>query len=102
MTAIIQLLRSRTVLFALLLAVLSVVQGYVGLAISVIVTILCIVTFGRSRPGEAISAAAWDLERGGKWQGKLLVPVIDLIFRPWMTEHCRKSWVWQRHLYKKE
>ena len=38
----------------------------------------------------------------GKWarQGKLLVPVIDLIFRPWMTEHCRKSWVWQRHLYE--
>jgi len=31
MTTIIQLLKSRTVLFALLLAVLSVVQGYVGL-----------------------------------------------------------------------
>ena len=52
-----QLLRSRTVLFALLLAVLSVLQGYVGLlplspieqmyvgiAISVIVTVLRIVT----------------------------------------------------------
>jgi len=53
----IQLLKSRTVMFALLLAVLSVLQGYVGLlpltqiqqmyvgiAISVIVTILRIVT----------------------------------------------------------
>jgi len=57
MTAILQLLRSRTVLFAILLAVLSVLQGYVGLlplspieqmyvgiAISVIVTALRIVT----------------------------------------------------------
>lgn len=57
MTTIIQLLKSRTVLFAILLAVLSVVQGYVGLlpltpvqqmyagiAISVIVTLLRIVT----------------------------------------------------------
>jgi hypothetical protein len=54
---ILQLLKSRTVLFALLLAVLSVLQGYVGLlplspveqmyvriAISVIVTVLRIVT----------------------------------------------------------
>lgn len=52
-----QLLKSRTVLFAILLAVLSVVQGYIGLlpltpieqmligiAISVIVTVLRIVT----------------------------------------------------------
>jgi hypothetical protein len=30
----------------------------------------------------------------------LLVPVIDFFFQPWMTEHCRKSWVWQRHLYE--
>ncbi len=57
MTTIIQLLKSRTVLFALLLAVLSVLQGYVGLlpltpiqqmyvglSIGVIVTILRIIT----------------------------------------------------------
>jgi len=57
MTTIIQLLKSRTVLFAILLAVLSVVQGYIGLlplsaiqqmyvgiAIGVIVTVLRIVT----------------------------------------------------------
>lgn len=31
MTTILQLLKSRTVIFALLLAVLSVLQGYVGL-----------------------------------------------------------------------
>ena len=57
MTTITQLLKSRTVLFALLLAVLSILQGYVGLlplppiqqmyvglAISVIVTVLRLVT----------------------------------------------------------
>ena len=57
MTTILQLLKSRTVLFALLLAALSVLQGYVGLlplppvqqmyvglAISVIVTVLRLVT----------------------------------------------------------
>ena len=54
---LLQLLKSRTVLFALLLAVLSIVQGYVGLlplsqvgqmfvgiGISVVVTLLRIVT----------------------------------------------------------
>lgn len=57
MTTIIQLLRSRTVLFAILLAVLSILQGYVGLlpltqvgqmvvgiVIAVIVTLLRIIT----------------------------------------------------------
>jgi len=57
MTTALQLLKSRTVLFALLLAVLSVLQGYfgvlpippieqmyVGIAISVVVTVLRIVT----------------------------------------------------------
>jgi len=54
---LLQLLKSRTVLFALLLAVLSIVQGYVGLlplsqvlqmfvgiGISVVITLLRIVT----------------------------------------------------------
>lgn len=57
MTTLIQFIKSRTILFALVLAVLSVLQGYVGLlpltpvqqmyvgiAISVIVTVLRIVT----------------------------------------------------------
>ena len=57
MQTLIQLLKSKTVLFALFLAVLSVLQGYVnllplspkdqmyvGIAISVVVTLLRIVT----------------------------------------------------------
>jgi len=59
MTLLTQLLKSRTVLFAILLAVLSVLQGYVGLlplspveqmyvgiAISVAITLLRIITTG--------------------------------------------------------
>ena len=57
MQTLIQLLKSRTVLFALFLAVLSILQGYVnllpltpvdqmfvGIAISIVVTLLRIVT----------------------------------------------------------
>jgi hypothetical protein len=57
MQTLIQLLKSRTVLFALFLAVLSILQGYVnllplspvdqmfvGIAISVVITLLRIVT----------------------------------------------------------
>lgn len=57
MNTLIQLLKSRTVLFAILLAVLSVLQGYIGLlplpplhqmyiglVISVIITVLRIIT----------------------------------------------------------
>ena len=63
------------------------------------VQVLRIVTLGKSRPGETISAAAWSLYCDGKWQGKLLVPVIDFLFTPWMADHCRKAWLWQKHLY---
>jgi len=64
------------------------------------VQVLRIATFGRSKPGETISAAAWDLYLAGKWQGKVFVPIIDFLFRPWTTEHCRKAWVWQANLYQ--
>lgn len=63
------------------------------------IKVLWLVTFGRSRPGETISAAAWSLYQDGKWQGKVLVPVIDLMFKPWMDDHCRKAYFWQKHLY---
>jgi len=62
--------------------------------------VLRVATFGKSKPGETISAAAWDLYLAGKWQGKVFVPIIDLLFRPWMREHCRKTWVWQATLYQ--
>lgn len=64
--------------------------------------ILRVVTLGNSRPGETISAAAWSLEGDGKWQGRLLRPLIDFIFRPVQRDHCAQAWLWQKHLYSKE
>lgn len=65
------------------------------------VQVLRIVTLGKSRPGETISAAAWSLEMDGKWQGKyLLRPLIDLIFWPVQKHHCEQAWFWQKDLYK--
>ena len=63
------------------------------------IKVLWVVTFGRARPGETISAAAWSLYRDAKWQGKLLVPLINALF--WVAEkdHCHKAWLWQKHLY---
>jgi len=66
------------------------------------VQILRIVTFGRSRPGETISAAAWSLEVDGKWQGRLLRPLIDGLFYFVQKDHCAKAYQWQKYLYVKE
>jgi hypothetical protein len=64
------------------------------------IKILWAVTWGRSKPGETISSAAWSLRRDHKWQGNLLVPIIDFLFRRWEHSHCMKSWIKQKHLYK--
>lgn len=66
------------------------------------VQVLRLVTFGRSLPGETISAAAWSLKCDGKWQGRLFVPLIDSLFYFVQKDHCAQAWQWQRHLYKKE
>lgn len=63
------------------------------------VWIFRVITFGRARPGETMSAAAWHLERRGKWQGKLTRPLIDFLFRWMEKDHCRKAWQWQAHIY---
>lgn len=64
------------------------------------VQVFWLITFGQSRKGETISAASWSLHLDGKWQGRVFVPIIDLLFRPWGRDHCRKAYVWQIHLYK--
>ena len=66
------------------------------------VKVLWVVTFGRCKLGENISAAAWSLELDGKWQGRLLRPLIDGLFYFVQKDHCAQAWQWQRHLYKKE
>ena len=64
------------------------------------VAIFYLLTLGGAKPGETISSAAWSLHLANKWQGCIFVPFIDLLFRPWGKDHCRKSYIWQIHLYK--
>ena len=94
-----------TVVYLLMLLLAGLIQGNLGLRVFVLAVALdaflfAVACLGNVKHGECASSAAWDLHRAGKWQGKLLVPVIDFFFRPWMTEHCRKSWTWQKHLYE--
>ena len=50
-------------------------------------------TLGKGYPDETISAAAWRMERQGKLAGRLLRPIIDLLFLPLEKDHCYKSWL---------
>ena len=50
-----------------------------------------LLTFGHGSPDETLSAASWRWERAGKWQGRLLRPLIDFIFLPVERDHCRQS-----------
>ncbi|WP_114649088.1 pseudouridine synthase [Pseudothauera hydrothermalis] len=50
-----------------------------------------LLTLGDGHPDETISAAAWRLESQGKLAGRLLRPLIDLLFLPIERDHCRKS-----------
>ena len=66
-----------------------------------------VLTLGKGHPDETISAAAWRMERQGKIAGRVLRPLIDLLFLPLEREHCRLSFeseaqgaqlpAWYRH-----
>ena len=47
-----------------------------------------LVTLGKGSPDETISAAAWRLEQEGKLAGRILRPLIDLLFLPIERDHC--------------
>ena len=50
-----------------------------------------IITLGKGKPDETISAAAWRMEQEGKLAGRILRPLIDALFHPLERDHCRKS-----------
>ena len=50
-----------------------------------------VLTLGKGHPDETISAAAWRMEQQGKIAGRVLRPLIDLLFRPLERDHCRLS-----------
>ena len=50
-----------------------------------------IVTLGKGSPDETISAAMWRMEQQGKFAGRILRPLIDMLFLPIEHDHCRLS-----------
>jgi hypothetical protein len=60
-----------------------------------------LITLGRAKQGETISAAAWNMHLSSRWQGKLFVPLIDFLFIPWGPNHCRDAYMWQLDIYQK-
>ena len=52
-----------------------------------------VLTLGAGHPDETISAAAWRMEQQGKIAGRVLRPLVDLLFRPIEKDHCRKAWL---------
>lgn len=54
-------------------------------------------TLGRGHPDETISAAAWRMEQQGKLAGRILRPLIDLLFRPIEKDHCYLSWLSEKN-----
>jgi hypothetical protein len=64
------------------------------------VKLLWLGSLGRYAKGETISALAWDMKLRGRWQGRVFVPVIDWLFRPWQVNHCQNSFLWQAEIFK--
>ena len=56
-----------------------------------------IITLGKGYPDETISAAAWRMEQQGKIAGRILRPLIDLLFRPIEKDHCYLSWLSEKN-----
>lgn len=57
--------------------------------------LFCLVTLGHSRPDETASAWAWRAEQAGKWQGRFVRPLIDLLFF-FDPAHCWASFESER------
>ena len=47
--------------------------------------LFCVMTLGKSMPDETASAAAWRMEREGRWTGRVFRPLIDALF--WFDPH---------------
>lgn len=56
-----------------------------------------VLTLGNGSPDETISAAAWRMEQQGKIAGRVLRPLIDLLFRPIEKDHCYAAWLSEVH-----
>ena len=60
--------------------------------------LFAVVMLGNIKQGECASSAAWNMLLQNRWQGKLMVPIINALFF-FDKDHCKKSWEWQKELY---
>ncbi|MFN3983731.1 MAG: hypothetical protein ACK4SA_25460 [Caldilinea sp.] len=68
-------------------------QRLLNLLIALDQLLWVLLTLGKGRPDETISAAAWRMEQQGKLAGKVLRPLVDLLSRPIEKDHCYKAWL---------
>lgn len=66
-----------------------------NLLIAIDQTLFCLITLGHSDPDETMSAAAWRMERDGKFFA-FMRPTIDWLFSRIEADHCRTSYEKER------
>jgi hypothetical protein len=66
-------------------------QRLLNLLVAVDQLLWVTLTFGEGMPDETISAASYRMEREGRPSGKLLRPLLDVLFSPFERDHCRLS-----------
>ena len=71
-------------------------QRILNILIAIDQLLWVLLTLGKGHPDETISAAAWRMEQQGKLAGRILRPLIDLLFRPIEKDHCRLSFESER------
>ena len=67
-------------------------QRLLNLLIAIDQLLWVVFTLGKGSPDETISAAAWRMEQEGKLAGRILRPLIDLLFLPIERDHCYLAW----------
>lgn len=71
-------------------------QRLLNILIALDQLIYVLITLGNGSPDETMSAAAWRLEKSGRWQGKLFRPLIDALF--WFDKnHCENAYYSEVH-----
>jgi hypothetical protein len=66
-------------------------QRLLNMLIAIDQLLWVILTLGKGMPDETISAAAYRMEQQGKPSGRVLRPLIDMMFRPIERDHCGLS-----------
>lgn len=68
-----------------------------NMAVSLDIFLFCLLCLGNvAYNGQTASAAAYIMWRDGKWQGRLLMPIIDWIFQ-FQPHHCEISYLAEKH-----